>query len=188
MAEERKLAVFFPGIGYHVDKPLLYYSRKIAVAQGFEILCMEYGDLPVNRDEKGMPIWEETYKTALEMTEKQLDEVDFSHFDKIVFVSKSIGTVVAAFLDKNRQIGADHVFYTPVAESFHAIGNRGIVFHGTADPLADTETVKAECEKRFLPLYITKNGNHSLETGDVVQDIWNMQKIMKVTEQYLKGL
>lgn len=23
-----KLAVFFPGIGYHCDKPLLYYSRK----------------------------------------------------------------------------------------------------------------------------------------------------------------
>ena len=27
-----KLAVFFPGIGYTVDKPLLYYSRKLAAA------------------------------------------------------------------------------------------------------------------------------------------------------------
>ena len=25
-----KAAVFFPGIGYHCDKPLLYYSRKLA--------------------------------------------------------------------------------------------------------------------------------------------------------------
>lgn len=24
-----KLAIFFPGIGYHTDKPLLYYSRKL---------------------------------------------------------------------------------------------------------------------------------------------------------------
>ena len=24
-----KLAVFFPGIGYHCDKPLLYYAKKL---------------------------------------------------------------------------------------------------------------------------------------------------------------
>ena len=30
------LAVFFPGVGYHVDKPLLYYSRKIAAQLGYE--------------------------------------------------------------------------------------------------------------------------------------------------------
>ena len=31
-----KLAVFFPGIGYHCDKPLLYYSRKLAQECGYE--------------------------------------------------------------------------------------------------------------------------------------------------------
>jgi len=29
-----KIAVVFPGIGYHVDKPLLYYSKKIAASAG----------------------------------------------------------------------------------------------------------------------------------------------------------
>lgn len=33
----KKLAIVFPGIGYHCDKPLLYYSKKIAVSNGFEI-------------------------------------------------------------------------------------------------------------------------------------------------------
>ena len=33
----KKLAVFFPGIGYTVDKPLLYYSRKIAAEQGYAV-------------------------------------------------------------------------------------------------------------------------------------------------------
>ena len=27
-----KLVVCFPGIGYHCDKPLLYYSRRLARA------------------------------------------------------------------------------------------------------------------------------------------------------------
>ena len=31
-----KLAVYFPGVGYHCDKPLLYYARKIAAACGFD--------------------------------------------------------------------------------------------------------------------------------------------------------
>lgn len=32
----KKLAVFFPGIGYHCDKPLLYYSRKMAEQNGYD--------------------------------------------------------------------------------------------------------------------------------------------------------
>lgn len=31
-----KLVVCFPGIGYHCDKPLLYYSRKLAAAAGYD--------------------------------------------------------------------------------------------------------------------------------------------------------
>ena len=32
----KKLAVFFPGIGYTADKPLLYYSRKLAAELDYE--------------------------------------------------------------------------------------------------------------------------------------------------------
>ena len=38
----KKLAVFFPGIGYHNDKPLLYYSRKLAAELGFEVIEITY--------------------------------------------------------------------------------------------------------------------------------------------------
>ena len=31
-----KIAVYFPGIGYHCDKPLLYYSRSIAYKSGYK--------------------------------------------------------------------------------------------------------------------------------------------------------
>lgn len=34
----KKLAVFFPGIGYTVDKPLMHYSRRLAVDAGKKIL------------------------------------------------------------------------------------------------------------------------------------------------------
>ena len=43
---DKKLAVFFPGVGYTNDKPLLYYSRKLAEERGYEVICTEYHDLP----------------------------------------------------------------------------------------------------------------------------------------------
>ena len=38
----KKLAIFFPGIGYHADKPLLYYSRKLAGEAGYEQIALKY--------------------------------------------------------------------------------------------------------------------------------------------------
>lgn len=43
----KKIAVIFPGVGYHVDKPLLYYSRKIAAQNGYEIREVRYGNFPL---------------------------------------------------------------------------------------------------------------------------------------------
>ena len=34
---EKRIAVIFPGVGYHVDKPLLYYSRKLAGKYGMRL-------------------------------------------------------------------------------------------------------------------------------------------------------
>ena len=42
----KRLAVFFPGIGYTVDKPLLHYSRRLAEKHGFEIRLLPYGGFP----------------------------------------------------------------------------------------------------------------------------------------------
>ena len=41
-----KLAVFFPGMGYTNDKPLLYYSRKMLDAQGFETKLLFFSGFP----------------------------------------------------------------------------------------------------------------------------------------------
>ena len=39
----KRIAVFFPGIGYHCDKPLLYYSRQLAREAGYqEIVSVSY--------------------------------------------------------------------------------------------------------------------------------------------------
>ena len=182
---EKRIAVIFPGVGYHVDKPLLYYGRKLAGKYGYEIVCADYGTLPsgIKGDEKKMY---DAYEQALANVTAGLSEVDFSSYDRVLFISKSIGTAVAASYDAGNQIGAGHVFYTPVAASFQAIGREGIVFHGTGDDWAETDVIAAECEKRGLPLYLTEQANHSMETGGVFRDLEILETIMKETDKYIK--
>ena len=91
----QKLAVFFPGIGYHNDKPLLYYSQKLAKEFGFECIKVNY-----NGFASGIKSNKEKMKEALEIaysqTEPLLAAVDWSKYSDIIFISKSIGTAVAA--------------------------------------------------------------------------------------------
>ena len=61
----------------------------------------------------------------------------------------------------------------------------GIAFTGTKDSWVDYEAVKEGCEKGGFPLYITEGANHSLETGDVMTDLENLQKIMLAAEKYI---
>lgn len=180
------LAVFFPGVGYHVDKPLLYYSRKIAAQCGYETVEVPYGGFPkgVKGSAKKM---EKAFYSALEQAEKILEKVDYSDYDDVVFVSKSVGTAVAAAYTEKKGLTTRNVYYTPVEASFQFMKQPGIVFTGTKDAWVEFEAVKQGCEKGGFPLYVTKEGNHSLETGNVAGDLENLQEIMRITEEYMQG-
>lgn len=182
---EKKIAVIFPGVGYHVDKPLLYYSRKLAEQYGYEVVCADYGKLPsgIKGDRKKMYA---AYELALANVTARLAQVNFDSYDHVLFISKSIGTAVAASYDAKYKIGAGHIYYTPVEASFQAIGREGIVFHGTGDDWAETGVISSECRKRDLPLYLTENADHSMETGNVLRDLEILKTIMEETERYMK--
>ena len=81
----QKLAVFFPGIGYHNDKPLLYYSQKLAKESGFECIKVNYNGLA-----SGIKGNKEKMEEALEMvysqTEPILAAVDWSKYSDIIFI------------------------------------------------------------------------------------------------------
>lgn len=39
----KQIVILFPGIGYHCDKPLLYYGRKVAMECGYrEVRTISY--------------------------------------------------------------------------------------------------------------------------------------------------
>ncbi len=179
-----KLAVVFPGIGYTVDKPLLYYSKKIAAAHGYEVVDVPYGNFParVKGDKAKM---EASFYSALEQCEELLRDVDYSRYDEILFLSKSIGTAIAAAYGHRHGLTTRNVYFTPVAESFPLMDQPGIVYNGTRDAWVEGDVVVSECLRLRLPLIQIEGANHSLETGDWRRDLQNLRSIMDDVEQYI---
>lgn len=182
-----KLAVIFPGIGYRTDRPLLYHSKKLAMKYGYGVAEVLYKGFPENvkgNREKMM----QAFRIAMKQTEQILEGVDFGQYESILFISKSIGTTVAAAYADKYHLRTDNVFYTPVGEFFRVVKQRGIVFHGTKDPWVTTDVVRSGCAEHGLPLYVTEGANHSLETGDEQTDRENLKIIMEQTEKYIRSL
>ena len=183
-----KLAVFFPGIGYTADKPLMYFSRRIAVAHGCDILIMDYKGFPpkIMGDRGRM---EQSFQIALEQAEAKLSGTDLDAYDDILFVGKSIGTAVAAKIasesparDKIRM-----VIYTPLEETFAFDFGDAIAFTGDADPWVGKEKSRifSICESRGIPCSLIPYANHSLESSDVFTDMKELYRIMKETERFI---
>ena len=241
MNRARKTALIFPGLGYHPDKPLLYYGKKLAARLGYDVIEIKYGGFAWGVKDNPEKM-REAFESALKQTEEILGEKGF-HFgeadsqeslvgrsdsqealvggaDKgeralageagpkevtmanpknhegdsfadgkdLLFISKSIGTAVAAAWQKKHGLAGRHLYFTPVAETFlFAEEKSGIAFHGTADSWVDTAVVKEQCRRLDIPLYITKDADHSMETGDVEEDLKTMQIIMRECRRYIKN-
>ena len=191
-----KIAVLFPGIGYTCDKPLLYYSAKLAAEKGFEVVRVPYGNFPSNVKGNAEKMYQ-SFVSAREQSEDILKDVDWSSYEEIVFFSKSVGTVVALSYAAEHGIDARQVLYTPLKETFKfpvAAGAAGandagksrvIAFHGTGDPWAQTEDIIKICEEKGVPLYLTKDANHSLECGKAIKDIKTIRKVMRTVKEFL---
>ncbi len=183
----RKIAIIFPGIGYHSDKPLLYYGKKLAIQYGYEIIEVNYSGFTENirGDEDKM---KETFQIALEQAEEILAKESISQEDDILMISKSIGTIVAACYEAKHGLEAKHIYFTPLVETFRFMRpESGIIFHGTADPWADTKEIMDKCADYRMPLFLTEDGNHSLEKGLPLMDVRNLSKIILNCQLYLSG-
>ena len=108
-----KLAVLFPGVGYQIDRPLLYHSAKLARERGYEVCAVSYPPLPTGL--RGKP---ERIRQAIELCSRaaseQLSGIALEQNRQLLFISKSLGTAVAAVCAARFSLSPQQVYYTPV--------------------------------------------------------------------------
>ena len=181
-----KTAVLFPGIGYHTDKPLLYYSAKLATSLGYDVIRIGYPSCAVNLKEATRDQLRAFVEECLKTVSEALKDVDLSKNEDTLFVSKSIGTVIATAYAQKMQCRVRHILFTPLEDTFAYAGNsRSIAFNGTKDNWADHLAVRRLCEERGIPLTTIDGANHSLETGIVTTDTSIMCDVMNAVEKFV---
>ena len=180
-----KLAVLLPGIGYHKDKPLLYFARKLVQSKGYETIDVEYHDLPQKiKGDKAM--MKKAAEIAISQTCEQLENVDFASYEKVLFIGKSIGTVVVAKYVSDHNIEAKQVWYTPVEATFTFGTEDAVAFIGDDDPWSDLSKVKAAADDARINLTIYPGCNHSLESADVEKNLEFLQDVIHKTAVYIE--
>ena len=178
-----KKAVIFPGIGYHKDKPLLYYSIRIAKAYGYSVECVDFSSISWDKKDLNDPVrMKEIFDQAMELAGSQLGG---TKYDEVLFISKSIGTVVAACFAREKGIDAKQIYFSPLVHFGMYASDEGIAFYGDADPLADADEIEKICADKKIAAYRISGGNHSLETGDTDIDLKNLSMIMDRVKEYI---
>lgn len=197
---KRKLAVFFPGRRYGVDCPLLYYAENVCRKKGYETLLMHYSE---HRDVKDMITIEENVKAVLPYVKKRIRERDLGQYDEILFVSKSIGTVIAGWLEQELErerclpmqeeekgVSLDlplirHIFMTPLVQTFpYMESDKNIVICGSEDDYLDMEELRDFCKKHGIHRYCFEGVGHSMEHEKMKDTLKVMGEIMRIVKNF----
>ena len=186
--DTKKLAVILPGMGYTKDKPLLYYSGKILANQGYEICNISFTDLP-KKIQGNLALILKAADMAYGQVVEQLKDIDFSRYEDVLFIGKSIGTIASSRYIREYAPQARQIWYTPLQATFEQDRNidpkRVLAFIGNADPWSDVEMIRKTAAALQLELHVYDGCNHSLESPDVDKNIGIIREVMKRTKEFV---
>ena len=180
----RKIAVVFPGMGYHKDKPLLYHPGRLVGKLGYEVFHVSYHDLP-QKIRGNIKLMHEAANMAYAQAEEQLASIKLTDQDDIIFIGKSIGTIISAKYAQAYELSVRQIWYTPLEATFSFGSENVIAFIGEADPWSDLDVVKAKAGEMGIPLYTYPNCNHSIESGDSLADVRILLDVVQKTAEFL---
>ena len=184
----RKLAVIFPGVGYTKDRPLLYYAGKLAVKNGYELVHIDFSGIEWSKEKlKDSDFLRKVMERCLTITEGALAKYGDMTEDDILFISKSIGTVVATAYAKKNNVNAKQICFSPLEMIEGYVREEGaVLFYGNADPFADCKSIEKIAKEKKREMFCIEGGNHSLETGDPCTDIDNLRKMMECVADVIR--
>lgn len=180
----KKLAVFFPGRRYSVDCPLLYFADFAASLKGYERAFLHYAR---HREEKGNTTVQEDIENAKAYVIATIQAKEVNEYDEVVFISKSIGTVLAGYVREELKLkNVRNIYLTPLPETLPYIdGNDSIVIAGTKDRFLDRDALKSFCDSSSVRLYQFDGLGHSMETDDVHESLEIIGKVSDIINEFI---
>lgn len=150
----KKLVISFPG-GRGYEIPLLYFGAKYFEDLGYEKLFINHPEFR-----------ECDFDTLLQNASKIIDGIDFGQYDDVVFVAKSIGTLVACKIKEMYQIPATLILFTPLEGTLPYIkreNNVLLVATGETDRHLNSTRLYEWCVKENVNCYVEPGVGHRME-------------------------
>lgn len=182
--DSNTLVVLLPGIGYILDRPLMDYSKKLALELKYDVLPIEYG-FQVARKEFNK---EKDFTILLQESVKQFNLAVNKTYIEIIFIGKSLGTIIQNFLNHEvKEFRVKNIYLTPVNKTYEVgMAENSLVISGTNDPLINKETrinIRKLDGVKFIDI---EGGDHSLNIkDDIIKSIENLKKVIKLEKEYL---
>ena len=168
----KKLLVIFPGAGYGLDCPLLYYADFLFETNGYERIHLKYQEI---LSQSELSIESRLQQVRLYIWE-QVKNIHFEEYEEIVFLSKSIGGIEAGILAEKLYVPIRQIFLTPTAEALPYVKSDSYVVIGTLDMAY--EMYKNYCEEKNTKHLFIEGADHSLEIAK--QPYKSMEVLNKV--------
>ena len=150
----KKIVIAFPG-ARGTEIPLLYFGAKHYEDMGYERRFVSY---PRNR--------EITLKNVLNNALEMLQDLDWNEYEDIVFVAKSLGTVVCCLVKELRNIPAKLVLFTPLEQTLPYIRSDNdvlLVSMGDRDHFLSADRLAQHCENEGIVYHIEEGVGHRME-------------------------
>ena len=174
----KKPIVIFPGIGYGLDSPLLYFADFLYETNGYERIHMNYQSIFSDRE---LSLDNKLEKVRAYIFE-QVKDVDFALYDEVVFLSKSIGSMEAGILARRLGIEIIQIFITPIEDAISYCNHNSYVIIGTQDKAY--QIYKEFCDENNIKALYIDDANHSLEVANKpYESIDVLKSVMKFIER-----
>lgn len=159
----KKIVISFPG-GRGYEIPLLYFCSKHFEDLGYEKLFISPPD-------SGRFMYEKLYERA----ERIIQTIASEEYEDIVFIAKSIGTVVACKIKETYKIPASLILFTPLNDTLPYINNKNdilLISAGENDKYLDSAILRDLCEAEGIYYYFEPNVGHRMEVqGDLEKNL-----------------
>ena len=156
------IAVCFPGTGFTCKEALFERLASEYSARGYEIVKLDFSHIPFREIET----LEEAVAIAQRAVKRQLSHIVFGDYADIVFVSKSLGTILAAQYERDKGLLPRHLFLTPLNKTLMLLRTESRVIAmvlGTQDRFLTGRALLSFCEPRDIACCLIEGVNHSLK-------------------------
>ena len=176
------LMIVLGGQNYEVTKPLLYYTVELGLQSGLDVLAVNYGFIQ-NPSKTHFP---EDFEVLYHETKSVIDMALESRHKSLVFVGKSLGTVLIKRLKRDyAHLPHKIIFITPVSPAFdEGDFKEKLILMGTGDTHYDETLLNKEEESMIIEF---DGADHSLETDNVFVNLQILERVLGAISGYLEN-